>query len=60
MDAAATPFLISAETAARKIARVIDARKSGVVSFPLRMAALTALVARLPDFLVARLVGGSG
>lgn len=60
MDAAATPFLISAEAAARKIARVIDARKSGVVSFPLRMAVLMSLIARLPDSLVARLVGGSG
>lgn len=57
MDAAATPFLISAETAAKKIARVIDARKSGVVAFPWRMAALTSLIARLPDFLVAHLVG---
>ena len=57
MDAAATPFLISAETAAKKIARVIDARRSGVVSFPLRMAALMTLLARLPDPLVARLVG---
>lgn len=55
MDSGATPFLISAETAARKIARVIDRRKSGVVSFPRRMAALTALLARLPDSLVARL-----
>ncbi len=57
MNAAATPFLISAETAAKEIARVIDARKSGVVSFPMRMAALMSLIARLPDFLVARLVG---
>jgi len=56
MDAAATPFMISAETAARKIARVIDRRKSGVVAFPRRMAALTALLARLPDSLVARVV----
>lgn len=54
MDAAATPFLISAETAARKIARVIDRRKSGVVTFPRRMAALMAILARLPDALVAR------
>lgn len=60
MDAAATPFLISAEAAARKIARVIETRKSGVVAFPLRMAALMALIARLPDFLVARLVGEGG
>jgi len=59
MDAAATPFLMSAEAAARKIARVVDARKSGVVAFPRRMAALTALIARLPDALVARLVGGA-
>ncbi len=57
MDAAATPFMISAETAARKIARVIDRRKSGVVAFPRRMAALTALLARLPDSVVARVVG---
>ena len=57
MDAAATPFMISAETAARKIARVIDRRKSGVVAFPGRMAALTTLLARLPDSVVARVVG---
>lgn len=56
MDSAATPFMISAETAARKIARVIDGRKSGVVAFPKRMAALMAVLARLPDSLVARLV----
>ncbi|WP_168189465.1 SDR family NAD(P)-dependent oxidoreductase [Paludisphaera borealis] len=60
MDTAATPFLISAEAAAKKIARVIDARKSGVFAFPWRMAALTALIARLPDFLVARLIGEGG
>jgi len=54
MDSGAAPFMISAETAARKIARVIDRRKSGVVAFPRRMAALTALLARLPDSLVAR------
>lgn len=56
MDSGTPLFLISAETAARKIARVIDRRKSGVVAFPRRMAALTALLARLPDWLVARLV----
>lgn len=54
MDSGTPLFLISAETAARKIARVIDGRKSGVVAFPRRIAALTALVARLPDWLVAR------
>jgi short-subunit dehydrogenase len=58
MDSA-TPFLMSAEAAARKIGRAIDDRKSGVVAFPKRMAALTALIARLPDALVARLVGGA-
>jgi hypothetical protein len=58
MDSA-TPFLMSAEAAARKIARAIDDRKSGVVAFPKRMAALTALIARLPDALVARLVGSA-
>lgn len=54
MDSGKPLFLISAETAARRIARVIDGRQSGVVAFPRRMAALTALVARLPDWLVAR------
>jgi short-subunit dehydrogenase len=57
MDAAATPFLISADDAARRIARVVTRRRSGVVRFPLPMAWLTDLIARLPDRVVARLVG---
>lgn len=57
MDAAFVPFLISAEDAAGRIARVVARRRSGVVRFPLPMAWFTDLVARLPDGLVARLVG---
>ncbi|QEH36173.1 putative oxidoreductase [Aquisphaera giovannonii] len=56
MDSAA-PFEISAEAAARRIARVIARRKSGLVRFPWPMALLMGLIARLPDRLVARLVG---
>lgn len=56
MDAAATPFEISAEAAARRISRAIVGRKSGMVSFPWQMALLMAIIARLPDWLVARLV----
>ena len=56
MEAAATPFLISADEAARRIARIIGRRRGGVVCFPRRMAALMALIARLPDGVVARLV----
>ena len=52
----ATPFLMSADAAARRIARVIARRTSGVVRFPLPMALLAALIARLPDAIVARLV----
>jgi short-subunit dehydrogenase len=57
MDAAATPFLMTAQAAARRIARVIDRKRSGVICFPWPMAILTRLIARLPDALVARLVG---
>ena len=57
MDAAATPFLITAEAAGRKIARVVDRRRSGLVRFPVSMALLMTLIARLPDSIVARLVG---
>jgi short-subunit dehydrogenase len=56
MDAQATPFLMSAEAAARKIARVIASRRGGVVRFPWPMALLMTLIARLPDAAVARLV----
>jgi short-subunit dehydrogenase len=52
-----TPFKISAESAARRIARRIVGRKSGLVSFPWPMAALTAIMRRFPDFLVARILG---
>ena len=57
MDAAATPFEITAEAAAHRIARAIDRRTSGVISFPWPMALLMGLIRRLPDFLVAPLVG---
>jgi short-subunit dehydrogenase len=56
MDAAATPFVISAKAAADRIARLIVRRRGGVHRFPRRMAILMAMVARLPDALVARLV----
>jgi short-subunit dehydrogenase len=58
MAAAATPMLMSAEAAADRIARVVERRTSGVVRFPLPMAWLTDLIARMPDGVVARLVGG--
>jgi short-subunit dehydrogenase len=56
MDAAATPFVMSAEAAAGRIAGLIARRRGGVVRFPRRMAMLMSLIARLPDGLVARLV----
>jgi NADP-dependent 3-hydroxy acid dehydrogenase YdfG len=60
MDAAAMPFVMSAEAAAARIARLIDRRRGGVHRFPRRMAMLTAIIARLPDGLVARLVRDEG
>ncbi|MHB1558913.1 MAG: SDR family NAD(P)-dependent oxidoreductase [Isosphaeraceae bacterium] len=57
MDAAATPFVMSAEAAADRIARLIEGRRGGVHRFPRRMALLMSLIARLPDTLVARIVG---
>jgi short-subunit dehydrogenase len=57
MDTAAAPFQITAEAAARRIARTIDRRKSGVIRFPWLMALLMDLICRLPDSLVARLIG---
>ncbi len=57
MDAAAAPFEITAEAAARRIARAIDRRQSGLIRFPWPMALLMALICRLPDSLVAHLVG---
>lgn len=56
MDAAATPFQISADQAARRITRAILRRQQGVIRFPWPMAALMAILRRLPDSLVARLV----
>jgi hypothetical protein len=52
----AMPFLMSADEAARRIARAIARRRGGVVRFPWRMAILMSLIARLPDAVVARLV----
>jgi short-subunit dehydrogenase len=60
MDAAATPFVISAEAAASRIARLIARRRGGVHRFPRPMALLMALIARLPDAVVARLVRAEG
>lgn len=57
MEAAAMPFLMTAEAAAARIARVVERRRSGVVRFPLPMAWLTDVIARSPDGVVARLVG---
>lgn len=57
MDAAATPFIMSAEAAADRIARLIERRRGGVHRFPRRMALLMSLIAWMPDALVARLVG---
>jgi short-subunit dehydrogenase len=52
----AMPFLMSADAAAGRIARVIARRRGGVVRFPWPMSILMSLVARLPDAIVARLV----
>ena len=50
------PFLMSADAAARRIARLIARRRGGVARFPLPMSLLMSLIARLPDAIVARLV----
>jgi short-subunit dehydrogenase len=60
MDAAATPFVMSAEAAADRIARLIARRRGGVHRFPRRMAMLMSVIARLPDAVVARLVRAEG
>jgi short-subunit dehydrogenase len=52
----ARPFVISADDAARRIARLIERRRGGVRRFPLPLALLMSAIARLPDALVARLV----
>jgi NAD(P)-dependent dehydrogenase (short-subunit alcohol dehydrogenase family) len=46
MDSA-SPFAMTADEAARRIAKIIASRRSGVVRFPLPMAILTSLIARL-------------
>jgi short-subunit dehydrogenase len=51
-----TPFLMSADAAARRIARVVARQRGGVVRFPLGMSLLTSVIGWLPDALVARLV----
>jgi short-subunit dehydrogenase len=56
MDSLATPFLMSADAAAWRIARLIARRRGGVARFPLPMSLLTSLIARLPDAVVARLL----
>ncbi len=55
MDSA-MPFLMSADAAGRRIARLIARRRGGVARFPLPMSILMSLIARLPDAIVARLV----
>jgi short-subunit dehydrogenase len=55
MDSA-RPFLMSADRAATRIARLITTRRGGMVRFPLPMSLLMSLIARLPDALVARLI----
>ena len=52
----AMPFLMSADAAARRIARSIARRRGGVVRFPLPMSLLMSVIARLPDAIVARLI----
>jgi short-subunit dehydrogenase len=52
----ATPFVMTADEAARRIARLIERRRGGVARFPWPMALLMSLIVRLPDAVVARLV----
>jgi short-subunit dehydrogenase len=52
----AMPFMMSADAAARRIARLIEKRRGGVCRFPLPMSILMSVIARLPDAIVARLV----
>ncbi len=49
-----TPFLMTSQEAATRIARVIDRRRGGLVKFPWPMAVLMGLLARMPDGVVAR------
>ncbi len=50
------PFLLDADTAARRIVAAL-ARKKKVYNFPWGMSWLMGLTARLPDWLVARVMG---
>lgn len=50
------PFLLDAADAARRIVRALS-RKKKVYNFPLGMSAFMWLTARLPDWLVARVMG---
>jgi len=52
----AMPFMMSADAAAGRIARLVARRRGGVVRFPMPMALLMSLIARLPDAVVARLL----
>ncbi len=54
MESATTPFMMSADQAGHRIARIIARRENGLVCFPRRMALLMPLIARLPDALLAR------
>src|SRR5262249_18998830 len=54
------PFLLTAEAAAQRIARLIARRRGGLRCFPRRMSLLMSVIARLPDSLVARLVVADG
>jgi short-subunit dehydrogenase len=56
MDTVAMPFQMSADEAARRIARLIARPRGGVQCFPIPMALLMSLIARLPDSIVARLL----
>jgi short-subunit dehydrogenase len=53
----AMPFKMTADAAARRIARLIARRRGGVARFPLPMSILMSVIARLPDAIVASLVG---
>jgi hypothetical protein len=50
------PFLMTADEAGRRIARLIARRRGGMRAFPLGMELLMSLIARMPDAVVARLV----
>jgi len=56
----AAPFMMSADAAARRIARLIARRRGGVVRFPLPMSLLMRVIAGLPDWIVARLLRSDG